>query len=95
MISGQVSLKAIRSGYLVGVRTIVDVLTEQSNLYNSQQQYTQAIYQYITDSLNLKEQAGSLNPQDIAAVNTWLETMPTAQVVTPNAVAAKSVDVPK
>jgi outer membrane protein len=95
VISGQVSLKAIRSGYLVGVRTIVDVLTEQSNLYNSQQQYTQAIYQYITDSLNLKEQAGSLNPQDIAAVNTWLETMPTAQVVTPNAVAAKSVDVPK
>ena len=95
VISGQVSLKAIRSGYLVGVRTIVDVLTEQSNLYNSQQQYAQAIYQYITDSLNLKEQAGSLSPQDVAAINTWLETMPVQVAPQATKVAAKSVDVPK
>jgi outer membrane protein len=74
VISGEVSLKAIRAGYLVGIRTIVDVLTAQSNLFNSQQQYAQAIYNYINDSLNLKEQAGSLNPQDIAAVNTWLQS---------------------
>ncbi len=93
VISGQVSLKAIRAGYLAGVRTIVDVLTEQSNLYSSQQQYAQAIYQYITDSLNLKEQAGSLNSQDVAAINTWLDTMPIQ--VTPPALAAKSVDAPK
>jgi outer membrane protein len=78
VISGAASLKSIRAGYLVGVRTIVDVLTQQSNLFNSQQQYAQAIYSYITDSLNLKEQAGSLNPQDIAAINTWLAaTTPT------------------
>lgn len=74
VISGQVSLKAIRAGYLVGIRTIVDVLTAQSDLFNSQQQYAQAIYNYITDSLTLKEQAGSLNPQDIAAINTWLQS---------------------
>lgn len=85
VISGEVSLKAIRAGYLVGIRTIVDVLTEQSNLFNSQQQYAQAIYNYVTDSLNLKEQAGSLNPQDIAAINTWLQTNTPAIVPAPAA----------
>jgi len=72
VISGETSLKAIRAGYLVGTRTIVDVLTAQSNLFQSQQQYATAIYSYINDSLNLKLQAGTLAPQDITAINGWL-----------------------
>ena len=72
VISGEASLKATRAGYLVGTNTIVDVLTQQSNLFNSQQQYAEAIYNYITDSLTLKEQAGNLSPSDISAINTWL-----------------------
>lgn len=81
VISGEISLKAIRAGYMVGIRTIVDVLTQQSDLFNSQQQYAQAIYSYVTDSLNLKEQAGNLSPSDIAAVNTWLENQTSSPVV--------------
>lgn len=72
VISGQVSLRAMKAGYLVGTRTIVDVLTQQTNLFNSEQQYTQAIYNYINDSLSLKEQAGLLAPADVAAINGWL-----------------------
>ncbi len=72
VISGQVSLRAMKAGYLVGTRTIVDVLTEQTNLFNSEQQYTQAIYNYINDSLSLKEQAGLLAPTDVTAINGWL-----------------------
>ncbi len=72
VISGEVSLRAMKAGYLVGTRTIVDVLTQQSNLFSSQQLYAQSIYNYINDSLNLKEQAGLLGPQDITAINGWL-----------------------
>lgn len=76
VISGQVSLRAMKAGYLVGTRTIVDVLTQQSNLFDSEQEYTQAIYDYINDSLNLKEQAGLLAPTDVAAINGWLAVTP-------------------
>ncbi len=76
VISGQASLKSMKAGYLVGTQTIVDVLTQQSNLFSSEQQYTQAIYSYINDSLNLKEQAGLLAPQDLNAINGWLDSTP-------------------
>lgn len=72
VVSGQASLKAMKAGYLVGTRTIVDVLTQQSNLFQSEQQYAQALYNYLNDSLTLKQQAGTLAPQDIAAINDWL-----------------------
>ncbi len=72
VISGQASLVAMKAGYMVGTQTIVDVLTQQSNLFSSEQSYAQAIYNYITDSLTLKEQAGTLSPNDINAINGWL-----------------------
>ena len=73
IISGQSSLAATRAAYEVGTRTIVDLLTEQSNLFNSQQQYAQAIFQYISNSLALKLAAGSLSVLDIKALNHWLK----------------------
>lgn len=72
VVSGQSSLKAMKDGYLVGTRTIVDVLTQQSNLFESEQEYAQALYNYLNDSLTLKQQAGSLAPNDIVAINGWL-----------------------
>lgn len=72
VVSSESSLNATRQAYLVGSRTIVDVLTEQSNLFSFQQQYAEAVYNYITDSLSLKQNAGTLSPQDIAAINEWL-----------------------
>ncbi len=72
VISGESSLEAITAAYNVGTRTIVDLLTQQSNLFNSEQQYANARYQYITDSLNLKAQTGLLAPNDVVAINQWL-----------------------
>ncbi len=79
VISGEASLRAIRAGYLVGTRTIVDVLNQQSSVFQTQQQYAQAIYNYVNDSLNLKLQAGNLSPTDITAVNGWLAPKSQAQ----------------
>jgi outer membrane protein len=72
VVSGEVSLRAMKAGYLVGTRTIVDVLTQQSNLFSSEQLYAESIYNYINDSLTLKQEAGLLSPQDVTAVNGWL-----------------------
>ncbi|MDF2940047.1 MAG: type secretion protein TolC [Gammaproteobacteria bacterium] len=72
VISGESSLNATRQAYLVGTRTIVDVLTQQSNLFQSQQQYATAVYTYINDSLSLKQNAGTLSQNDIVAINQWL-----------------------
>ncbi|MDO8955181.1 MAG: TolC family outer membrane protein [Gammaproteobacteria bacterium] len=83
VISGESSLNATRQAYLVGARTIVDVLTQQSDLFDSQQQYAEAVYNYITDSLNLKLNAGTISEQDIAAINQWL--------VQPHSVAKRPV----
>lgn len=72
VISGESALKAARAAYYVGTRTIVDLLEEQSTLFSTQQQYAAATYNYITDSLQMKEIAGLLSVKDIVAVNQWL-----------------------
>jgi len=72
MLSGESSLQAITAAYNVGTRTIVDLLTQQSNLFNSQQQYASARYQYILDSVQLKADTGLLSPSDVVAINQWL-----------------------
>jgi len=72
VISGESSLKATKAAYEVGTRTIVDLLTEQSTLFQSQQNYADAIYQYIDDSIQLKLDAGLLSEHDIVAINNML-----------------------
>lgn len=75
--SGESALEATRAAYKVGTRTIVDVLTEQSSLFKAQQNYAEAINQYIIDSLKLKFDAGTLTVNDIVALNHWLQTKTT------------------
>jgi outer membrane protein len=71
--SAQSALDATEAGYQVGTRNVVDVLNAQRNLYASRRDYANARYDYVIDSLKLKEQAGTLNPQDIYDLNDWLE----------------------
>jgi len=74
IISGEASVKAAKAQYQVGTTTIYDLLQEQTHLFSSEQQYASALYQYIKDCLQLKTDAGLLSPQDISAINHWLET---------------------
>ena len=77
VISGESSMAAARAAYLVGTRTIVDLLQEQSTLFNTQQQYADAIYS--DDSLKMKQVAGLLSAQDITAINQLLAAEAPAQ----------------
>lgn len=72
IVSAQSALDATRAGYEVGTRNIVDVLQSQRTLYGSLRDYANARYDYVMDMLRLKEQAGTLSPQDIYDLNKWL-----------------------
>jgi len=69
IVSGESALAATRAAYEVGTKTLVDLLTQQSSLYQNQQQYVAAIQNYINDSLTLKLDAGILSPNDLAMIN--------------------------
>ena len=73
LVSTQSALDATQAGYEVGTRTIVDVLQSQSNLFDAQRNYSQARYNYIISSLQLKQAAGMLVPADLEEINRWLK----------------------
>lgn len=67
--SARISLKATKESYKVGTRTEIDVLNALQALYQAKQNYSQARYTYIENLLQLKQDAGSLGPSDIMAVD--------------------------
>lgn len=74
--SAQSALEATQAGYEVGTRNVVDVLDSQRFLYRALRDYSNARYDYIVNTLKLKQQAGILSPQDIYDLNNWLKTPP-------------------
>lgn len=74
VISSKSAVDATEAGYDVGTRTIVDVINVQSVLYANQRDYSQARYNYVIQTLRLKRAAGSLAPEDLNLVNSWLVT---------------------
>jgi len=74
--SAQSALEAIEVGYEVGTRNIVDVLQARQQLFVALRNYSDARYNYVLDSLRLKQVTGLLSPQDILELNEWLEEEP-------------------
>lgn len=73
IVSNRSALEATRSGYEVGTRNIVDVLSAERNLFNAIADHAEARYDYVLGLLRLQQQAGLLDPESIQAVNAWLE----------------------
>ncbi|PHI29284.1 Outer membrane protein tolC precursor [Budvicia aquatica] len=69
VVSAESSLEATQAGYDVGTRTIVDVLNATTTLYNAKQQLSNARYDYLINQLNIKYALGSLNENDLMALN--------------------------
>ncbi|MDN5850262.1 MAG: TolC family outer membrane protein [Nitrococcus sp.] len=70
--SNRSALQATEAGYEAGTRTIVDVLNAQSLLFGAIRNHQQAQYDYLVNTLRLKQVAGTLNPQDLQAINSLL-----------------------
>ncbi|MBL4607449.1 MAG: TolC family outer membrane protein [Pseudomonadales bacterium] len=66
------ALTAIEAGYSSGTRTILDVLNAQNTLYSAKRDYANARFDYILDSLRLKQVAGILSDEELLNINNWL-----------------------
>lgn len=73
LVSSQSSLDSTRLGLEVGVRTQVDVLNAQQQLFSTRRDLAQARYNYILSLLRLKAAVGTLTEDDIVRVNAWLQ----------------------
>lgn len=67
--SSKLALEATQLGYKVGVRVNLDVLNAQTQLFTTQRDLAQARYNVVLGGLRLRQAAGVLGPDDVAAVN--------------------------
>lgn len=72
LVSSQSQLDSTVLGYDVGVRTSVDVLNAQQQLYSAKRDLLQARYNWLLSVLQLKAAAGVLNEDDLASTNKLL-----------------------
>ena len=56
----------------MGTRNIVDVLNAQNAVFAARRDYANSRYEYVLNSMRLKENAGTLSPEDIAALESFL-----------------------
>ncbi|MDM8569396.1 TolC family protein, partial [Thiotrichales bacterium HSG1] len=56
----------------LGTRTSVDVVNAQRDLLRAQSNYSTAGYDYVINTLQLKQAVGMLSLDDLKIVNGWL-----------------------
>jgi outer membrane protein len=71
--SAQVAYESNRLGQEVGVRTNLDVLNTQQNLYQTRRDLAQAYFNYLVGVLRLKSAIGTLTEQDLEEINRRLQ----------------------
>ena len=69
LTSSESVLEASKLGQEVGVRTNLDVLNAQQQLYSTRRDLYQAQYNYLISELRLKQAVGSLGEEDLGKVN--------------------------
>ncbi|MCL5260341.1 MAG: TolC family outer membrane protein [Gammaproteobacteria bacterium] len=91
--STESALRSTEAGYTVGTRTMVDVLKAESDYYNSQKSLAIDEYDYITQTLLLKQLAGVLAVDDLQKINSWLQPLTVTQK--PNEISSSNKIVKK
>jgi len=71
--SAESSLEATLAGSQVGTRTMVDVLSEQRNLYRAKRDFSRTRYDYLISGIKLKQAASSLTEHDLELINQYLQ----------------------
>jgi outer membrane protein len=70
--SGARAVEAMRRNVEFGTGTEFELLDAQNNYYVARRAYSQARYDYLTNVLTLKQQAGRLTEQDLVAIDNLL-----------------------
>ena len=72
VVSSETALLATEAGFDVGTRTAVDVVAAERATSQARRDYARARYDYLLDTLRLKQASGSLSTEDLREVNRWL-----------------------
>jgi len=72
LVSSETALKATETGFEVGTRTAVDVVASERTTLDAKRQLARARYDYLLDSLRLKQAAGTLSSDDLKQISAWL-----------------------
>ncbi|MDH5552479.1 MAG: TolC family protein, partial [Nitrosomonas sp.] len=72
VVSSQTQLDSTVLGQEVGVRTEVDVLNAQQQLYSARRDLAKAYYDYLMSRLRLKAEAGELDEDTLLQINSML-----------------------
>ena len=67
--SAQVSYDSNKLGLEVGVRTNLDVLNQQQQVFQTRFNLAQSYYNFVINSLKLKQAVGTLNDTDVEQIN--------------------------
>lgn len=67
--SSHSSLAHTQEGYLAGTQTILDVLQEERVLFAAQTTYSRDRFNFLLNTLLLKQAAGTLSPVDLVKIN--------------------------
>lgn len=70
--SAEKALQSVESGFYAGTRTMSDLLNEQKNFYAARRDYSRSLYDYMTNSIQLKQTSGSLSKEDLSKINQFL-----------------------
>lgn len=70
--SSTTALEATEAGFEVGTRTSVDVLESVRVTYGARRDYASARYDYLINTLKLKQATGLLTTDDLEKINRWL-----------------------
>ncbi len=72
LVSSQSQLDSTQLGYEVGVRTSVDVLNAQQQLYGAKRDLLQARYNYLVSMIRLKTATGTVSEKDLTDISQQL-----------------------
>lgn len=73
LVSSQAAYEATEAGFEVGTRNSVEVLLSLRNTFRAERDYARTRYDYVLNTLRLKEAVGNLTLDDIKAINRWLK----------------------
>jgi outer membrane protein len=73
LASSKLAVESNKVGYDVGVRINIDVLNAEGQLFDTRQKLAKARFDTLTAQLKLKQAAGNLTEDDLAAINALLE----------------------
>jgi len=70
--STEIAVAATTAGFKVGRRTALDIIVAEREQLRAQRDYARARYDYLLNTLRLKQTVGTLSPDDLTQVNLWL-----------------------